>query len=116
MAKCFESINSQSGEPLEPESQVGEPVNQLSSYDFCRQGAAADFRANSVGDGSAGDLLGNGDGDREAVMAQVDAVMERFASLPAAYREQVIGSFAPHMTGEEYPLYDHIRNYRPTTA
>jgi hypothetical protein len=57
-----------------------------------------------------GDAALNAD-DRsiEIATAQWQRIMEKFESLPEEYKAQVLTSFAPHMTGSNYPAYDKLR-------
>jgi len=56
------------------------------------------------------ELLKANDGIVEATTTSWNNIIHKFNSLPAAYKEQVVQSFAPHMYGdnENYPMYNRL--------
>ena len=112
MAQCFDN-----GEFKETDYKSGESTGQLDSYGVCHEGYRFErLRTQAADSVNGGDALTNNDQILANALNSIGALQEKFASLPPNYQEMVLSSFASHMTGENYPLYDHFRSYRAGAA
>ena len=111
MGHCFENNDSRR-QQSEAQPEVG---NNLDSVSVC-QGHPSEFTTRdnsergSFGDGRHLELLASNDAIVANALRSLNSIQEKYDSLPPEYKSMVIGSFAQHMTGENYPAYDYLRH------